>query len=170
MIPVPTPILGDGLFVIASTGVAGKRPLTVVHPGARGDISLKEAETSNVSVAWSQPARGSFVPTPLAYRGVLYVLAANGVLDAYDLKTGQEIYRQRLPAVGSGFSASPVAADGKIYLTNEDGEVIVIAAGHEFRHIATNSMGELMMATPALSHGVMYARGARHVIAIGTKR
>jgi outer membrane protein assembly factor BamB len=110
------------------------------------------------------------VPTPLAYRGVLYVLATSGILDAYDLKTGEEIYRQRLSVIGSGFGASPVAADGKIYLVNEDGQAVVIAAGREFRHIATNSMGELMMATPALSRGVMYARGARHVIAIGTKR
>jgi outer membrane protein assembly factor BamB len=101
---------------------------------------------------------------------VLYVLAANGVLDAYDLKTGEEIYRQRLPEIGSGFSASPVAADGKVYLVNEDGQMAVVSAGREFRHIATNSMGELMMATPALSHGVLYARGVRHVIAIGTKR
>ena len=63
------------------------------------------------------------------YQGLLYVLANNGVFDAYDLKTGEEVYRQRLPAVGNGFSASPVAADGKIYLSNEDGDIIVVAAG-----------------------------------------
>ena len=57
------------------------------------------------------------------------MLANNGVFDAYDLKTGDEIYRQRLPTIGSGFSASPVAADGKIYLSNEDGEMLVVAAG-----------------------------------------
>jgi outer membrane protein assembly factor BamB len=170
MIPVPTPFVGDGLFVIAAIGVAGWKPIFVVRPGALGDISLKEKETSNASVAWSRPDRGPSQPTPIAYRGVLYVLAANGVLDAYDLKTGEEIYRQRLPEIGSGFSASPVAADGKVYLVNEDGQMAVVSAGREFRHIATNSMGELMMATPALSHGVLYARGVRHVIAIGTKR
>ena len=82
---------------------------------------------------------------------MLYVLANNGVFDAYDLKTGAEIYRQRLSTVGNGFSASPVAADGKIYLSNEDGDIIVVAAGPEFKQIAVNSMGELLMATPALS-------------------
>ena len=82
------------------------------------------------------------MPTPLFYRGVLYVLANNGVFDAYDPVTGTEIYRQRLPLVGSGFSASPIAADGKIYLTNEDGEILVVEAGPAFTLIATNSMGK----------------------------
>ena len=105
------------------------------------------------------------MPTPLIYRGQLYVLANNGVLDAYELATGKEIYRQRLPLVGSGFSASPVAADGKIYLANEDGEMLVVEAGPMFRHLATNSMGETLMATPALSRGVMYVRGASSLFA-----
>jgi hypothetical protein len=74
-----------------------------------------------------------------------------------------------LPLVGSGFSASPVAADGKLYLSNEDGEILVIGAGEKFNHIATNSMGELLMATPALSEGVMYVRSASSLFAIGRK-
>lgn len=135
--------------------------------GGRGDISLTSTESANAQVRWSRPARGSFIPTPLVYRSILYVLANNGVLDAYDAGTGKEIYRQRLPAIGSGFSASPVAADGKRYIANEDGQVMVIAAGREFRHIATNSMPEALMATPALSNGVLYLRGASSVFAIG---
>jgi outer membrane protein assembly factor BamB len=166
-IPVTTPILGDGLFVIATAGLGTKRPIFAVRPGARGNLTLKDGETSNASVVWSRTGRGPFIPTPLAYRGLLYVLGSNGVFDAYDLKTGEEIYRERLPEVGSGFSASPVAADGKIYLANEDGQIIIISAGREHRHIATNPMGELVMATPALSRGVMYVRGVRSVIAIG---
>jgi outer membrane protein assembly factor BamB len=85
------------------------------------------------------------------------------------LRTGEELYRQRLPLVGSGFSASPVAADGKIYLSNEDGEILVVEAGRKFNHVATNSMGDLLMATPALSNGVMYVRSATTVFAIGRK-
>jgi len=91
------------------------------------------------------------------------------LFDAYNLKTGKEVYRQRLPLVGSGFSASPVAADGKLYLSNEDGEVLVVEAGDKFNHIATNSIGQLLMATPALSEGVMYVRGASSLFAIGRK-
>jgi outer membrane protein assembly factor BamB len=140
-----------------------------VKPGARGDLTLTGGETANGHVAWSKTGRGSYMPTPLAYRGLLYVLANNGVLDAYDLATGKEIYRQRLPLVGSGFSASPVAADGKIYLSNEDGEMLVIEAGETFKHIATNSMGETLMATPALSQGVMLVRGASTLFAVGRR-
>lgn len=109
-------------------------------------------------------------PTPLIYNGLVYVLGNNGVFDPYDLRTGDEVYRQRLPHVGNGFSASPVGADGKIYLSSEDGEIVVVAAGRTFRHIATNSMGDLLMATPALSGGVMYVRTATTLFAIGRSR
>jgi outer membrane protein assembly factor BamB len=109
------------------------------------------------------------MPTPLAYRGLVYVLANNGVLDAYEPTTGKEIYRQRLPLVGSGFSASPVAADGKIYLSNEDGEMLVVEAGASFKHVATNSIGEMLMATPALSDGAMYVRGVSTLFAIARR-
>jgi len=109
------------------------------------------------------------MPTPLIYKGVLYVLANNGVLDTYDLRTGREIYRQRLDLIGSGYSASPIAADDRIYLSNEDGEMLVIAAGPRFAQIASNSMGELLMATPALSEGVMYVRSSASVFAVGRK-
>lgn len=164
-ITAPTPIFADGLIVAAS-GRAPERPIFVVRPGARGDLTLRPDQTSSAAIAWSRTARGSYMPTPLAYNGLLYVLANNGVLDAYELQTGAEIYRQRLPLVGSGFSASPVAADGKIYLSNEDGDMLVVRAGRTFEHIATNSIGELLMATPALSDGVMYVRGVSHLFAI----
>jgi outer membrane protein assembly factor BamB len=167
-ITAPTPIYADGVFVIAS-GRAPERPIFVVRPDARGDITLPAGKTSSDAVAWSRTQRGPYMPTPLAYRGILYVLANNGVFDAYDLKTGQEIYRQRLENVGDGFSSSPVAADGKIYFANEDGDMFVVAAGREFRQIAVNPIGELVMATPALSNGVMFVRTAKSVFAIGRK-
>lgn len=167
-ITAPTPIFAGGLHIVAS-GRAPERPVFAVRPGARGDLTLAKDETANAHVAWSKTGRGSYMPTPLAYRGRLYVLANNGVFDAYDLATGKEIYRQRLPLVGSGFSASPVAADGKIYLANEDGEMLVVEAGDAFKHLATNSMGETLMATPALADGVMFVRGARTLVAIGRR-
>jgi outer membrane protein assembly factor BamB len=165
-ITAPTPIFSDGLFVVAS-GRAPERPIFAVKAGSRGDLTLGRNETSSRAIAWSRTGRGSYMPTPLAYKGLLYVLANNGVLDAYDLTTGREIYRQRLPLIGSGYSASPVAADGKIYLSNEDGDMLVIRAGPTFEHIATNPIGELLMATPALSEGVMYVRGTSSLFAIG---
>jgi outer membrane protein assembly factor BamB len=167
-ITAPTPIFAGGMFIVAS-GRAPERPIFAVRPGARGDLTLAAGRTSNDGVVWSKTGRGSYMPTPLVYDGILYVLANNGVFDAYDVKTGEEIYRQRLDPVGSGFSASPVAADGRIYLSSEDGEILVIAAGREFRKLATNSMGELLMATPALSDGVMYVRSVSSLFAVGRR-
>ena len=167
-ITAPTPIFANGLHIVAS-GRAPERPIFAVRPGARGDLTLTGDTTANTFVAWSKIGRGSYMPTPLAYRGIVYVLANNGVFDAYDIATGREIYRQRLPIVGSGYSASPVAADGKIYLSSEDGDMLVVEAGATFKHLATSSMDETLMATPALSDGVMYVRGASTLFAIGAK-
>lgn len=168
-ITAPTPIFSDGLFVVAS-GRGPERPIFVVRPEGRGDLTLTDGKTSSDSIVWSRTGRGSYMPTPLAYNGVLYVLGNNGTFDAYSLKTGDELYRQRLPTIGSGFSASPVAADGRIYLSNEDGEILIVGAGEKFNHIGTNSMGELLMATPALSDGVMYVRSSQSLFAIGRRR
>jgi outer membrane protein assembly factor BamB len=107
------------------------------------------------------------MPTPLIYGEHLYVLANQGIFDCYDLKSGEEIYRERISHQGGGFSASPVAADGKIYLPGEDGQIFVVKAGPKFELLATNSMGELLMATPAISAGTMFVRTQRHLFAIG---
>jgi outer membrane protein assembly factor BamB len=167
-ITAPTPIFANGLFIVAS-GRAPERPIFAVRAAASGDITLGKDQTSSGAVPWSKTGRGSYMPTPIVYQGILYVLANNGVFDAYDVSTGEEIYRQRLQHLGSGFSASPVAADGKLYISNEDGDILVVRAGREFEHIGTNSMGELLMATPALSEGVMYVRGVNSLFAVGKR-
>ncbi len=168
-ITAPTPIAADDLIVVAS-GRGPERPIFAVRPGARGDITPPEGETSGAHLAWSRTGRGPYMPTPLVADGLLYVLGNSGVFDAYDVKTGDEVYRQRLPHLGSGFSASPIAADGRIYLSGEDGEILVVEAGREFKHLATNTIGEPLMATPALSAGVMYVRSASNLYAIGRRR
>ena len=167
-ITAPTPIFSDDMFAVVS-GRGPERPIFVVKASARGELTLPEGKSNSEAIVWSRTGRGSYMPTPLIYNGILYVLANNGLFDAYNLRTGEEVYRQRLPVVGSGFSASPVASDGKLYLSNEDGEMLVIAAGQKFAHIATNSMGEMLMATPALSDGVMYVRSSASLFAIGRK-
>lgn len=168
-ITAPTPILAGPVMVVVS-GRRPERPIFAVRPGARGDLTLAKDATSSEVVAWSRTGRGSYMPTPLFYRGILYVLNNDGIFDAYDPATGEEIYRTRLSPIGSGFSASPVAADGKIYISSEDGEILVVAAGREFTQVATNTMGELLMATPALSEGVMYVRSAASLFAVGRPR
>jgi outer membrane protein assembly factor BamB len=107
------------------------------------------------------------MPTPLIYDGILYVIGNAGVFDAYDLATGSEIYRERIPHQGSGFSASPVASDGRIYLSSEDGDIFVVQTGRAFKLLGRYAMGEPLMATPALGDRTMYVRGEHHLFAIG---
>ena len=139
-ITAPTPISADGVVVVAS-GRGPERPIFVLRPGSRGDLTLPAGETASDAVVWSIQRRGPYMPTPLIYQGRLFVLGNNGVLPPTTCTAGKEAYRQRLPHRGSGFSASPVAADGKLYLSSEDGEILVVAAGAEFEHIATNPIG-----------------------------
>jgi outer membrane protein assembly factor BamB len=164
-ITAPTPVFSGDLIVVAS-GRRPEAPIFVIRAGALGDITLDNGQSANKYVAWSKQARGSYMPTPLIYGNYLYVLSNQGVLDCYDLQTGAEIYRQRISHRGGGFSASPVAADGKIYLPSEDGEMFVVKAGPKFESLATNSIGELIMATPAISDGKMFVRSQHHVFAI----
>ncbi len=166
-ITAPTPIVAEGLIFVAS-GRRPEKPIFAIRPGASGDITLDPDQTASEWIAWSKTNRGSYMPTPIAYGGYLYVLANQGILDAYDLETGEEIYRERVPHAGGGFSGSPVAADGRIYLPGEDGDIFVIEAGPRFNLLATNSVGELLMATPAISDGVLYVRGEHHLFAIGS--
>jgi outer membrane protein assembly factor BamB len=167
-ITAPTPIFAEGLIIVAS-GRRPEKPIFAVRPGGQGDLTLPKERDSSTAVAWSKTARGPYMPTPLAYDGILYSLNNDGIFDAYEVETGKEIYRQRLDPVGSGFSASPVAADGRVYLSNEDGEMLVVATGRQFRLIGANTIGEPLMATPALSDGVMYVRSASTLFAIGSR-
>ncbi len=163
----PTPVYDPetGLLVVAS-GRRPEKPIFGIRAGASGDISLAEGQTSSEFVAWSSTGRGPYMPTPLIYDGLLYVLGNAGIFDCYELTTGNEVYRQRIPHAGSGFSASPVAADGWIYLPAEDGDMFVVRAGPRFELLATNSVPETVMASQALSDGALYIRGERHLYAV----
>ena len=166
MITAPTPVFDRDLIVVMS-GRRPNAPIFVLKAGARGDITLPEKATSGGPVVWTRERSGSYMPTPVIYRGYLYVLKNEGIFVCYDLATGEQKYETRLPQVGSGFSASPVAADGKLYLSGEDGEVFVIKAGPEFALLNRNPMGQSLMASPAISRGVMFIRGQRDLFAVG---
>jgi outer membrane protein assembly factor BamB len=165
-ITAPTPVFANSLIIVAS-GRAPERPIFAIRPGGRGDITPPDGAQLSSSIAWRKTGRGSYMPTPVIYQGLLYVLANQGLLDAYELESGADVYRQRIPHHGSGFSASPVAADGRLYLSSEDGDIFVVKSGRTFELLATNPMGEPLMATPALADGTMYVRGERHAFAIG---
>ena len=105
-ITAPTPIFGKGLIIVAS-GRAPERPIFAIRPGASGDITPPADLESTRAIAWHKTGRGSYMPTPIIYGNTVYVLGNAGLFDAYDLETGREVFRQRIPHQGSGFSASP---------------------------------------------------------------
>lgn len=167
-IPTPTPVVAGGLIFI--TNAHGKlAPIYAVRADATGDISLKGDETSNRFVAWSAPRDGSYMATPLVYGDFLYNCRINGVLSCYEARSGTRSYQERLGAGATGFSASPVAGDGKIYFAGEDGDVYVVKAGPRFELLSKNSVGEECMASPAISEGVIYFRTRSTAIAIAAK-
>ena len=161
-ITAPTPIFTPDAIIITS-GRRPVAPILVVKPGASGDI------TGTAAVRWQMVQRGAYMPTPLVYGDQLYVLGNAGIFDSYDYRTGAEIYRSRLLHKGSGFSASPVASDGRLFASSEDGDIFVVRTGPAFEVIAQNTMGEPIMATPAIAGGTMFVRGQRTLFAIGKK-
>ena len=125
------------------------------------------------STPWARPAsstRSTRAPdfSAEASDGRVYTLRNQGILICRDLETGEQLYEQRLPGVTSGFSASPVIADGKLYLSSEDGDVFVVRAGPTFELLATNPMGQPLMATPAISGKLLIVRGERDLFAVGS--
>ncbi len=166
-ITVPTPFLGEGLIFVTS-GYSPVQPIYAIRPGAAGDITLKDGKKTNDSVAWSTERGGPYMQTPIVYRGYLYVCSDGGVVTCYDAKTGKQEYRERLGGRG-GYTASPVAADGRIYFTSEESGVRVIQAGPSFEPLAANPLGEPCMATPAVSNGMIFFRTQHHVYGIGRK-
>lgn len=164
--PVPTPIAAFGLVFLTSAQLP-LSPIYGIRDTARGDITPGEgAAGSSEHIAWSQGREGSYMQTPIVYGDQLYVGRITGVLNAFEARTGVHVYRKRL-GVGRGFTASAVAADGKLYYTSEDGDVVVVRAGPSFEILAENALGEIALATPAISEGILYFRTRRDLIAIG---
>jgi outer membrane protein assembly factor BamB len=162
---VASPVVGNGLAFVTG-GYPPVRPIYAIRPGQRGDLSLPAGRTSSASLAWSHERGGSYIPTPLPYAGHLYTLSNNGVLACYRAETGEQVYQVRVGTGASAFSASPVAADGRLYVTSENGEVHVLRAGVEQASLARNDIGEIVMATPAISGGLMVFRTLGHVVGV----
>ncbi|MGI9107668.1 MAG: PQQ-binding-like beta-propeller repeat protein [Pyrinomonadaceae bacterium] len=162
-VKMPAPVVANDLIILTG-GYPGGRPIYAIRPGASGDISLKEGEESSPALAYRASRGSSYTGTPLIYGDLMYIANDNGVLRVFVAKTGKQVYENRLP---STFSASPVAADGKIYFASEDGDVYVVRAGATYELLSTNPMGEALMATPAISDGLLILRSQSHVYAIG---
>ncbi len=161
-IPVPTPVVAHDLIFITN-GHLKPAPICAIRSDARGD--LKKTSDGN-QMAWFNPNRGNYMQTPLVVGEHLYCCNDAGILSCLEAKTGKEIYRERLGKGQSGFTASGVAGDGKLYFTSEVGEIFVVRAGPEFERLAMNEMKEECMATPALSEGTLFIRGRRQLFAL----
>jgi outer membrane protein assembly factor BamB len=107
------------------------------------------------------------IPSPLLYDGVLYVVKNGGILTSFDPETGQVFKTGRLPGALGGYSSSPVAAEGKLYLASEDGKVSVLHAGRDWDVLNVNDLGEGCYATPALSAGHVYIRTSEALYDVG---
>jgi outer membrane protein assembly factor BamB len=167
-IPVPTPVVSDGLVYITNAhGPAA--PVYAIKDTAVGDISLKGDATRNEHVAWSAPRTGGYMCTPLVYRGLVYIVRFNGVLVAFDAKSGEKKYETRLGGATSAFTASPVANDGRVYVASEDGQIFVIKAGPVYEQIAMNEMSAPVLASPAISEGRLLLRTGAEVMSIAGK-
>ena len=166
-ITTPTPTSIQGLIIVSSGFIPEPvRPVTAFRPGATGDITLKAGETSSDAIVWRQTAAAPYIPSPIAYGDYVYVLLDQGFIACYEAKTGKEVYGRTRIDVGVQFSASPVAVDGKLYCASEDGDVFVIKAGPKYELLAKNSLGESIMASPAVSAGSMFVRTLKHLYCI----
>jgi outer membrane protein assembly factor BamB len=158
-VKVPTPVAAGDLVIVTGGYPPGGRPIYAIRPGGSGELSPK-------ALAWRTDRGAPYTGTPLVYDGILYACTDNGILSAYDPATGERIYQQRVSPDGAGFSASPVAAGGRIYLASEDGDVFVVRAGRTFELLATNRMGEILMATPAISGNLLIVRTGTQIVAV----
>ena len=159
-IAIPQPFAAHG-FLYVSSGYIGdqKRPVFAIRPGASGDISLADGQSSNEWIVWFQPQAGAYNPTPLIYGDHLYTLLDRGFFTMHDAKTGEEVYgKQRIERGASAFSASPWAYNDKIFVLSEDCDAFVIDAGEEFAVVGKNSLDDMCMATPAIADGSLYLR------------
>ncbi len=153
---VASPIIFNDI-IYAPTRV---KPLLALRSGGRGDITSSH-------VLWST-VNGPDVPTPVTDGKYFYIINDKGIVWCLDAKTGAEVYGQQRLKPGT-YSGSPVLADGKIYITDEDGLTTVIAAGPKFEVLAENPLGEFCLSSPAISEGKIYIKTSGHLYAIGKK-
>jgi outer membrane protein assembly factor BamB len=164
-IPIPTPVVAHGMAFFSSAH-GRLAPIYAIALEARGDITLAEGESTNKHVIWSTPRQGTYMPTPLVLRDHLYVLGTSGVLACYVAKTGEELYRERLGGQRDAYTASPVAAGGKLYCVSESGTTHIVEAGPKYQHLASNELNEPVLASPAIAGRMLILRSNKALYGI----
>lgn len=146
--------VADAERVYVSSAKGG--PVHAIRPGGRGDVTQSHH-------LWTCTEQTPDVPTPAVHAGLLYLLRENGVLSVLDAASGKAHFQERVARQSGAFSPSPLVADGKVYMANEAGLVVVVAAGQEFKPLATNDLGELIMASPVAVGNRLYIRSKGHL-------
>jgi len=157
--PIPSPVAGQGL-VFLTAGSQAKRALAI-RPGGSGDL------TNSTSIVWRYSKGTAYVPSPILFGDYLYLMTDTGLMTCLDAQTGQVKYEGGRPPVPATFTASLVAYGDRVLQTSEDGDTFVIKAGPAHEVIRTNSLGELILASPAISQGRIFIRGDKHLYCIG---
>lgn len=155
---IPSPVANSELVFI-SAGFPAKIAMAIAL-GGTGNLAD--------SVAWKYTKGTAYVPSPILYGEYLYLTSDRGVLTCIDAKTGEIKYEGGRVPIPASFTASPVAFDGKILMTSEDGDTFVVKAGPKHEIIGTNSVGEPVYASPALADGNIFIRGERNLYCIGS--
>lgn len=163
---IARPVVSDGVAYV-SAGYPPVKPVYAIRAGLRGDLEVKPGEEHG-ALLWSHRIGGAYMPSPLLYRGLYYVVHHNGRIVAYDAKTGDAYYKKRFSRSGT-FTGSPVVNNGRIYIPTEGGLLYVVAAGPEYEELAIHDFDEPLMATPAIAGGVLFVRTPKRLIAIGAK-
>jgi len=167
-IPVPTPIFANGLIYLTSAH-GNLRPMRAIRPEATGDITAATPAGTNAGIAWVQPRQGSYMQTPLAISNRVYGCTDSGVLTCFDATTGKVIFSERLGGPAQGFTASPVSDGRHLFFPGETGKVLIVPVSDVFSQVATNDLGDLCMATPAIADGAIFFRTRGALIAVGRK-
>ena len=174
VLTIPSPFVVDGLLYITSGYFQdANRPVFAIKPGARGDITLSDGETSNEFIKWSLEKMGPYNTSPIVYQDRYYTLLDRGMLTCHDAKTGELVFdRSRFPS-GASFTASPWAYHGKVFFLSEDGRTFAITPGKEIEDDAAgsrklavdriNDLDELCVATPAIAQGKLLLRTASRI-------
>ena len=160
-ITVGSPVFADSLIFVTA-GYPPVQPVYAIKTGAEGDISIPDSAAYGKYIQWRKKRGGTYMPSPIVYNGYLYTLSNSGQLICYQAATGEIRYKETIKN-GGAFTASPVIADGKIYCTSEEKGVFVVRAGPEYELLSVNPVGEICMATPAISLGMIFVRGQHHL-------
>jgi outer membrane protein assembly factor BamB len=158
--PLASPVAAGDELIVGTGAQEGDaaRPVFAIKAGARGDITLNRDTTSNDYVLWTHPRASGYTPSALVHQGRVYLVHDTGTMLVLSTDTGKEIYRARVGGTGHTFSASPIATANRIYFPDEEGTTIVLEAGDAYKEVAKNDLGEMMLASPAVSGNSLFLR------------